>query len=128
MQAAIGSNMLQLPATFSQMAHSVHSLAALNTVPGNSYRYARPTKPACRAGSEDSNGQPAESSGRTTYCLMCYLHMVTYIHWHILTKHAASMHVVCEVHGTSASCMFKGAVRQALTPHLLSARLYWAVF
>jgi hypothetical protein len=49
-QAAIGSNMLQLPATFSQLAHSVHSLAALNTVPGNSYSYARPSKSQVRGG------------------------------------------------------------------------------
>ncbi len=49
-QAAIGSNMLQLPATFSQLAHSVHSLAALNTVPGNSYSYARPSKPQLTGG------------------------------------------------------------------------------
>lgn len=50
LQAAIGSNMLQLPTTFSQLAHSVHSLAALNTVPGNSYNYARPSKLQLRDG------------------------------------------------------------------------------
>ncbi|DBA98314.1 TPA: hypothetical protein ACH3X1_001234 [Trebouxia sp. C0004] len=48
--SAIGSNMLPLLATFRQLAHSVHSLAALNTVPGNSYRYARPSKPQLTCG------------------------------------------------------------------------------
>lgn len=55
-QAAIGSNMLQLPATFSQLAHSVHSLAALNTVPGNSYSYARPSKLQLTAGVASDQG------------------------------------------------------------------------
>lgn len=61
-QAAIGSNMLQLPASFSQLAHSVHSLAALNTVPGNSYSYARPSKPQPTGGA-NSNALVAQPSG-----------------------------------------------------------------
>ena len=64
-QAAIGSNMLQLPATFSQLAHSVHSLADLNTVPGNSYSYARPSKLQLTAGgaSDESVLPVARPSG-----------------------------------------------------------------
>lgn len=42
MQAAIGSNLLMDPSSFSQLAHSIHTMAGLNTVPGNSYNYARP--------------------------------------------------------------------------------------
>ena len=72
----MGSNMLQLPATFSQLAHSVDSLAALNTVPGNSYSYARPSKPVhpYQSNLGESKGQLVQSTGRdaVSICTVMY--------------------------------------------------------
>lgn len=78
-QAAIGSNMLQLPATFSQLAHSVHSLAALNTVPGNSYSYARPSKLQLTAGVASDQGLlPVAPPSGTPHAVLphiCVIHV-----------------------------------------------------
>lgn len=42
LQEAIGSNLMMAPETFSQLAHNIHTLAELDTIPGNTYHYARP--------------------------------------------------------------------------------------
>ena len=41
-QVAMGSNLLESGDTFSQLAHDTSSLAAFNTVPGNSYMMVTP--------------------------------------------------------------------------------------
>lgn len=44
LQAAIGSQLLASVGIFSHLAHSAESLAALGTVPGNSYCFSAPAK------------------------------------------------------------------------------------
>lgn len=42
LQVSMGSNLLESGDTFSQLAHDTSSLAAFNTVPGNSYMMITP--------------------------------------------------------------------------------------
>ena len=56
LQVSMGSNLLESGDTFSQLAHDTSTLAAFNTVPGNSYMMVTPLLARDDKAGKDSSG------------------------------------------------------------------------